>query len=141
MLEEGGAKLLPQSGEGEQSMGTMELTYAVIDPEAENGGLALQARIGEFSLLITGDLPAEGETELMQRLDVTDTSVLIAGHHGSRYSTGMELLEAAMPQAVLISAGEGNAYGHPTGETLARIRAVGAQVRRTDCNGTIVIEV
>ena len=50
-----------------------------------------------------------------------------------------ELLDAAAPEIALISAGAGNSYGHPAPETLERFAALGAQVRRTDLEGTIVL--
>ena len=62
--------------------------------------------------------------------------LLVAGHHGSKYSTSSLLLRHIAPQAVLISVGE-NSYGHPTQETLERIDAAGADVLRTDQLGTI----
>jgi len=36
--------------------------------------------------------------------------------------------------------GEKNTYGHPTTETLDRLSKVGATVKRTDQDGTIVLE-
>ena len=68
-----------------------------------------------------------------------DIEVLVAGHHGSRYSTGSALLQTVTPEIVVISVGE-NSYGHPAPETLARIEASGALALRTDEVGTIVIE-
>ena len=64
--------------------------------------------------------------------------MLIAGHHGSKYSTSSELLEATSPETVLICVGR-NSYGHPTQEVLDRIAAIGATVYRTDLHGEITI--
>jgi competence protein ComEC len=41
------------------------------------------------------------------------------------------------PQYVVISAGEGNNYGHPHQEVLERAADVGAAVLRTDLIGTV----
>jgi len=49
----------------------------------------------------------------------------------------MPFLQRLRPAAVLVSAGRGNLYGHPTPEVLARYRAVGAQVFRTDRDGQV----
>ena len=43
------------------------------------------------------------------------------------------------PEIVCISVGEGNPYGHPASETLARLAEFGCAVYRTDENGTILI--
>jgi competence protein ComEC len=46
---------------------------------------------------------------------------------------------AVNPQYVVISAGEGNNYGHPHQEVLERAADVGAAVLRTDELGTIEV--
>ena len=66
-------------------------------------------------------------------------TALVAGHHGAKTSTSQTLLRAVQPQAVLISAGADNRFGHPAAGTLARIRRAGAAVYRTDVSGTITI--
>ena len=40
----------------------------------------------------------------------------------------------------VISAGAGNSYGHPTASVLARLKASGAKVYRTDLDGTVNIK-
>ena len=42
------------------------------------------------------------------------------------------------PTYAVISAGAGNSYGHPHSEALAAFANVGAQVYRTDTEGTII---
>ena len=101
-------------------------------------GTAVLASLGAFDLLITGDADVKGEEQLLQRYQLPQVEVLIAGHHGSDGATGETLLEAVSPQLVLLSVGE-NGYGHPGQETLNRCRAAGAELRRTDRNGTITI--
>ena len=70
--------------------------------------------------------------------ELPDLEVFVAGHHGSKYSTSELLLEVLRPELVLISVGE-NSYGHPADETINRILASGAEVRRTDEEGSIII--
>ena len=65
---------------------------------------------------------------------------MIAGHHGSKTSTSYELLEGAAPEAVIISVGQ-NSYGHPTAETLRRLRMMDVDIYRTDLQGSIHIRV
>lgn len=62
-----------------------------------------------------------------------------AGHHGAATSTSEALLRAIRPEAVLISVGADNRFGHPADETLRRIEKAGAAVFRTDLSGTITI--
>ena len=48
-------------------------------------------------------------------------------------------MRAINPQYVIVSAGEGNNYGHPHPELLERAADIGAAVLRTDELGTIEI--
>ena len=89
-------------------------------------------------ILITGDRSDFGERMLMRKAELPDVDLLIAGHHGSRNSTSEELLRAVTPETVIISAGEGNRYGHPHQELLDRLAQFGCTVYRTDLSGTIL---
>lgn len=90
-------------------------------------------------ILITGDRNAFGERSLLRHTNIPDVDVLIAGHHGSKYSNCEQLLEAAKPEIVCISVGGDNPYGHPAEETLERFADYGCTVYRTDRQGTITI--
>ena len=90
-------------------------------------------------ILLTGDRSAAGELELLERMDLPRLEVLVAGHHGSKYSTSQALLDATQPQVVVISVGANNGYGHPAQELLDRLAELGCTVFRTDLDGTILI--
>ena len=85
-------------------------------------------------ILITGDRSAYGERMLLHAGKIPEVDVLVAGHHGSKNSTCEDLLAAARPQTVCISAGE-----DPAAETLQRLESFGCTVYRTDRDGTITI--
>lgn len=127
------------TGETALSLDGAVLRLLPLETEAYRG-TAVLASLGEFDLLVTGDADVRGEELLLQRYQLPQVEVLIAGHHGSDGATGEALLKAVRPQLILISAGE-NGYGHPAQETLDRCRAAGAELRRTDRNGTILIQV
>lgn len=107
--------------------------------EGNEGCVAALWQSRELDVLITGDLPAAAEAELVARAGLTDVEVLVAGHHGAATSTGEDLLRALQPGAVLISVGAENGYGHPAPETLARLADCGADVYRTDQCGSITV--
>ncbi|MBQ5734407.1 MAG: MBL fold metallo-hydrolase [Lachnospiraceae bacterium] len=88
-------------------------------------------------ILITGDRSTVGEQMLLRKAFLPKVDVLIAGHHGSKDSTGEALLRATSPETVIISVGEDNIYGHPSEDTLARLERSGCVVYRTDQMGTI----
>ena len=93
---------------------------------------------GDFDALITGDMDQIIEGRLIKYGDLPDIELLVAGHHGSKYSTSEELLLAARPETAVISVGY-NTYGHPADETLERLAAAGCDIYRTDWSGTVTI--
>ena len=125
----------------------LEVTYGetvlmIFAPVTEDSGndsaLAVLFRHENCDILITGDRSTTGEWVLLKTANLPELDVLVVGHHGSRYSTGMELLEATRPKIAVISVGR-NSYGHPAQETLERLESVGTIVYRTDIHGNITI--
>ncbi|MBU6323738.1 MAG: MBL fold metallo-hydrolase [Patescibacteria group bacterium] len=108
--------------------------------DTNSGSVTMHVAYGATSFMLTGDLPIPVE-EWLTHLDAKDgelpTTVLKAGHHGSRFSTGDDWLAALHPKTVAISVGAGNMYGHPTAEMLARVANEGATVYRTDKDGRL----
>ena len=88
-------------------------------------------------ILISGDRSASGERALLDKVQLPQLELLVAGHHGSKGATSLDLLLVTHPQAVAISVGADNPYGHPGQELLDRLARFGCQVYRTDLQGTI----
>ncbi len=118
-----------------------EAVCTVVPPlvggEANERGLSLLCAAEGFEMLITGDMDAETELRLVERVALPDIELLIAGHHGSAGSNSRRLLEQCAPETVIVSVGAGNPYGHPSPETLLRFAEAGAAVYRTDLNGDV----
>lgn len=102
--------------------------------------LVLDVRYGDVAMLLTGDISEDVERELVRHLRPARLRVLKVGHHGSRTSTSRALLEAWRPHVAVISAGRGNAFGHPAGEVLSRLADAGALTLRTDLEGEVTVE-
>lgn len=116
------------------------LLYAPFDKGDKNDrGIMLTAQVGNESILITGDVTAPTERKLVAAQDLSDTDILVVGHHGSKYSTSEDLLLEADPEIAIISVGYNN-YGHPSDEVLERLKEHGIEVYRTDECGRIVID-
>lgn len=119
-----------------------EITTTLYPPVGQGDmneqGLSVLSSVNDFDVLITGDMKDSTERALLTRYALPDVEVLVAGHHGSRYSSCQEFLETVRPEIAIISVGD-NSYGHPTEEAMARMQAVGAAVRRTDLEGSITI--
>lgn len=113
----------------------------VTEGEMNEECLAALCTTGTFDALFTGDMDANSEYLLIAKNKLPDVEVLMAGHHGSRYSTGGDLLAEVKPETAIVSCGAGNSYGHPHNEALWRLRDAGAEVYRTDLQGNIHITV
>lgn len=138
--EENGVKVVYISEDTELTAGDMRLSiYAPFERGDKNErGLMLSARVGNKDLLVTGDAAESTERKLVKKQDLSETDILMVGHHGSKYSTSKELLEEAEPELAIISVGY-NSYGHPTNEVLEKLEYYGIETYRTDLSGRIQI--
>ena len=108
--------------------------------EMNGNSIVGQLLFGSFSLLLTGDVEAEGETAMVKAYgSALKSDVLKAAHHGSKTSSSKAFLQAAAPAAVLISVGTDNEYGHPHKNILNRYEKQQMKIYRTDQNGTITL--
>lgn len=99
--------------------------------------IVLSLTFGQVDVLLTGDMGTREEQALVGAGLITPVEVLKVAHHGSKYSSSQEFLEAAKPRLALIMVGRDNRFGHPTSDTLMRLDRVGARVLRTDELGTV----
>jgi len=97
--------------------------------------IVLRVDYGSTSFLFTGDAEEMSEFMMMEADVPLHADVLKVAHHGSRWSTTPEFVEAVHPTWAVISCGAGNAYGHPHEEVLGALG--GATILRTDELGTI----
>ena len=104
--------------------------------ENEDSILAL-VTVMKQTILLTGDASEKVEEAVVKDNPNLQFSILKAGHHGSRTSSGEALLKLVQPRLAFISCGKHNHYGHPSPETLARLKANGAIIFRTDQDGQI----
>ena len=79
-----------------------------------NGSLVVRLTHGTVTFLLTGDIESDVERYLVAtHPNLLMADVLKVGHHGSRTSTTERFLQAVNPRSAVISAGEGNQFGHP----------------------------
>ena len=120
--------------------GSLQVLAAGVETDNYNDlSQVLLFESGGLSVLLSGDGEKPVEQAALEAGAVPRAEVFKAAHHGSDTSNTLEFLQAARPQYVVISCGLGNSYGHPHAEPLARFEQVGAQVLRTDQDGSVVI--
>ena len=103
-------------------------------------GLTVLCSAGDYDALITGDMAGSTEKKLVEQYALPDIELLVVGHHGSKYSSTKDFLNAVQPETAVISVGD-NSYGHPSDEALLRLVAAGCEIYRTDLQGNVLVSV
>jgi len=101
--------------------------------DANERCLVLRARADGITALLPGD----AESPSLAGLPLAPVDVLQVPHHGSDDPGLPGVLDRLRPAVALVSAGEGNSYGHPRAATLQALGQAGARVLRTDRDGDI----
>lgn len=118
-------------------------SFTVLAPQdksyqnANDYSVAIRLTAGNVSFLITGDAEAESEAEMVKSGLSLESTVYVAGHHGSASSSSWDFLQKAVPEYAVISCGAGNSYGHPHVETMEKLESMEIPVFRTDKQGTV----
>ena len=100
--------------------------------------VVLKVTYGETSFLFTGDAERTAEADILDAGYDLSATVLKVGHHGSDTSTSYPFLREVMPEYAVIQVGKDNSYGHPTEDTLSRLRDADVKVYRNDLQGTVI---
>lgn len=98
----------------------------------------------EFKMLFTGDAEKRAESHMLGITDengLCDVDVLKAGHHGSQGASSQEFISYIKPEAVLISCGIDNVYGHPHEQTLDTLKKEKSHIYITSRMGAVTIRV
>ncbi|MCP4541235.1 MAG: DNA internalization-related competence protein ComEC/Rec2 [Chloroflexi bacterium] len=107
------------------------------DADVNNNSVAVRLVHGQVSVLLTGDIEAVVERQLVATGTPLASRVLKAAHHGSCSSTTQRFLDAVNPEIVVISVGADNDFGHPCPDVMERLE--GLPVYRTDEQGVVEI--
>jgi competence protein ComEC len=132
--------------DGAPERGPLALGGALLTPLAtaasgrNDAARVLRVELGRAAVLLTSDIEGPGEHALVASGVALDATVLKVPHHGSRTSSGPELLAAVRPAVAVVSVGVRNTYGHPDPGVLARLTAAGADLYRTDRDGAVLLE-
>ncbi len=110
----------------------------LVAPKATNDDcLVLRIEDGGIRFLLTGDIEKRVEGSLVKDGDTLAADFLKVPHHGSKTSSTDGFLSRVAPRVAVVSVGEGNPFGHPSAETVARLEGTNARVLRTDRDGAV----
>jgi len=119
-------------------------TFQFLSPALEtprkrnNNSCVLQLQIGEYRILLAGDIEEHRERLLVRYWGEYLTSEwLLAAHHGSKTSTTPTFLKRVQPQIVVISAGYANRFGHPHFTVSERLQHSDATTLSTATSGAL----
>ena len=131
---------IPTNNENDQSVSAL-ISFGNF--RAEMGGDLSGIQTNNYEDIETSVAPKVGQVDLYK-----------AHHHCSMYSTNTAWLQTVHPRVSIVSAGNGNGYGHPTAECIERLRLAGVKTYWTETGagatpepgldvvgGTIVVEV
>lgn len=119
-----------------------EASFSVLGPcrayeSSNDSSLVLRLEFGEVSALFCGDIEATAELDLVKSGQELQADLLKVPHHGSATSCSQRFVKAVMPWLAAVSVGP-DRNQLPRAEALEQLEAVGAQIYRTDTDGSIV---
>lgn len=118
--------------------------FSIVAPVKDYGdnlndwSVGVRVTYGDDSFLFCGDAETAAEEDMLKSGEVLEAEVLKVSHHGSSTSNTPAFLEAVHPAYGVISCGTDNSYGHPHSRVLDELEKQGAEIYRTDEQGTIV---
>jgi competence protein ComEC len=136
----------PQPGEtyvlGELSLKVLfpNKSISTTIKNVNDASIVLRIDHGENSFLFTGDAEKFAEHIYGKLGELLDVDVVKVGHHGSKTSSSQKIIQSTSADAVVVSLGKGNKYGHPSTKILENWRNSGAEIFRTDLHGAIIID-
>ena len=113
-----------------------------------NRSIFIKISYGDVSVLLTGDGEYQEEMDVIDWLNSEEgkasgisaqSTIYVAGHHGSHTSSSRRFLAVVKPRYGIISCAKDNDFGHPHDSVLENFKDVNARTYRTDELGTIVI--
>ena len=140
LSQQGVSITVPEPGDA-FSLGSASVT--ILGPQksyedTNDTSIVMKVVYGKTSFLFTGDAERTAEADILDAGYNLSATVLKVGHHGSDTSTSYPFLREIMPEYAVIQVGKGNSYGHPTEDTLSKLRDANAKVYRNDLQGTII---
>ena len=120
------------------------VTMTVLGPLAQDSNLnnmsvVCSVRAFNTLFLLTADAEIAAQERLVAAGSDLRCDVLQSPHHGSDNALCPAFLDAAQPQAAVISCGAENDYGHPHQPVLDAYNLRGMQVYRTDKQSHVIV--
>ncbi len=109
--------------------------------EMNNMSVTLLVRYGKVTTLLCGDIETAAEQEVARYGDALKAQIVKIPHHGSDTSINTYFWNFVKPLTGIIQVGRDNPFGHPKIEALDLYRKLNVDLKRTDTNGSVRLEV
>ena len=136
MIRDGPCRLISLNPPPAESGSTLQ---EVRGSELNNLSVVLSLTCGQQSILLTADAEVEALTRLTDHPLVKAATVVKIPHHGAKSSLNPQWIQRLNAETAVVSAGQGNRYGHPARDVLQAYEHM--NVYRTDSDGAIVLSV
>jgi competence protein ComEC len=114
-----------------------EACWTETNSDANNDSIVVLASVQEHTVLFAAEPEQPAQLVMLDDHEPLQADLLKVPHHGAATSLPA-FFQAVDPQVAVVSVGP-NTYGHPVPEILDEIEATGAEVLRTDREGTITV--
>jgi competence protein ComEC len=119
---------------------TMVSTYEISGTELNNRSLVTRLDCGSHSFVFTADAELQALGHLQRTPRGYSAKVVKVPHHGAKSSLHQGWVNQIDAQAMVVSVGSHNRYGHPDSEVMAAYEVRRIPMYRTDRDGAIIIE-
>jgi competence protein ComEC len=119
--------------------------FEVLHPDSSalrngnNASCVVVISVGEHRLLLTGDIEATAELEIIRRGALPKMDVVVVPHHGSSTSSTRGLIRVIDASLAIVSAGYNNRWGFPKDDVVRRWQLGGARVLNTARSGAVSV--
>lgn len=109
----------------------------ILSETSNNNSIVVRVEYKENAFLFMGDAETEEQQHMMAGENCLRANVLKLSHHGSADGFVKEFYDAVGFEAAVVSCSIDNEYGHPHGEVIDELKRRGADLYRTDEQGTL----
>jgi len=105
--------------------------------DKNDNSLVIYTQFSDQAWLLTGDISAQVEQDIVKHYPTLKINTLLVAHHGSMTSTNEAFLKRIAPEQAIIPVGRNNRFNHPSDLVLSRLKERDIVIYRTDQNGAI----
>ncbi|HNP60205.1 MAG TPA: DNA internalization-related competence protein ComEC/Rec2 [Nitrospirales bacterium] len=105
--------------------------------DLNNRSLVTRLECGNHSFLLTADVEQQSLDDLLHVSNGFSARIVKVPHHGAKSSLNREWVNRLQAEAMVVSVGAHNRYGHPAPEVLDAYKKRGLPLYRTDRDGAV----